>query len=230
MHADDQPTESSLHFERLKAHATGARSGTLERLREACDALAARNEPMTYKAIEREIKAKHGPDAGPRAQSICNRSGADLKLYVDLREKERSEAAPRSAKVPKKLEDLLKSEASNPLIVSQVRTLQHELETTRKELRRANLLLRSRHAADALDDDSDIPLLPELAAPRGAPPCVEELVGILSNPEKLMNVGLIRDPNGRIRRATGSGQEFLAPRLVTELEKLVGKKRTDGAQ
>lgn len=230
MQNDDRQPESSRHFERLKALATGARSGTLERLREACDALAARNEPMTYKAVEREIKAKHGPNAGPRAQSICNRSGADLKLYVDLREKERAATEPRSARAPLKLDDLLKSESSNHLLVSQVKALQHELETTKKELRRALLLLKSRYPADALDDDSNPPLLPELAAPKGPPPCVEELVAVLSNKERLISVGLIRDPNGRIRRATGSGQEFLAPRLVTELEKLVGKSGSDDAR
>lgn len=218
---NERTSEAAKYFEELNAEASPKRAATLERLRQACDTLAARGEPMTLKAIEREIVSKHGKGAGPKAQSLANAAGAPLRRYVDLREAERAAADYGTAKPPKALGTLLKSVADDPVLVSKVLDLESELKRTKDELKRAKALLAAGNPGIDLKallspgSKSETPLLPS-----EPPKCLKELVGILSDTGRLDAVGLTRDENGRIRRKTGTGDEFLPPRLVSELERL----------
>lgn len=219
----NERSEATLYWEVLMAEASPKRAATMERLRQACDALAARGEPMTLKAIEREIVARHGNGAGPKAQSLANAAGAPLRRYVDLREAERAASDSCAAKPPKALGTLLKSVADDPVLVSKVLDIESELKRTKDELKRAKALLAAGNPGidlNALLSSSAkgaAPALPLLSEP---PKCLKELVGILGNIGKLDAVGLARSSNGRIKRKGGTGDEFLSSRLVAELERL----------
>ena len=203
--------ESAAHYESLAAQASERRKATLERLKEACDRLASKGLPMTLKAIEREIQARHGREAGPKAQSLANASGADLRRYVDLREAERAAALGASPRQPKSLGSLVKSASNDPVLVSKVLDLESELQRTKDELKRAKAVLASGGFGS-----------PSQALPPAASRCLAELAALLSNPERLSAAGLARDPNGRVRRKGGTEDEFIPPRLVAELERLAG--------
>lgn len=223
---NERTSEAGLYWEELMEGASPKRAATLERLRHTCDTLAARGEAMTLKAIEREIVSKHGKGAGPKAQSLANAAGAPLRRYVDLREAERAAADHGTAKPPKALGTLLKSVADDPVLVSKVLDLESELKRTKDELKRAKALLAAGNPGIDLKalltaGSKSAPQAPLL--PSEPPKCLKELVGTLSNTARLDAVGLTRDENGRIRRKTGTGDEFLSPRLVSELERLAGK-------
>jgi hypothetical protein len=210
--------ESAAHFDGLAAKASERSKATLERLREACDRLVSKGAQLSLKAIEREIQARHGKDAGPKAQSLANASGAELRRYVNLREAERAAAEGNAGKAPKALGALLKSAAADPLLVSKVLDLESELQRTRDELKRAKALLSS-----GIPGFSPIGSGEQSQGVPSAPPkCLSELAALLSNHERLSAAGLARDPNGRIRRKGGTEDEFMPPRLVTELERLAG--------
>lgn len=223
---NERTSEAGLWWDELMAEASPKRAATLERLRQACDTLAARGESMTLKAIEREIVAKHGNGAGPKAQSLANAAGAPLRRYVDLREAERAASEGGTTKPPKALGTLLKSVADDPVLVSKVLDLESELKRTKDELKRAKALLAAGNPGidlKALLTPGSKPAPQTLLLPSEPPKCLKELAGILSNTGRLDAVGLVRDANGSIRRKTGTGDEFLSPRLVAELERLAGK-------
>lgn len=209
--------ESAAHFESLAAKASERSKTTLERLREACDSLASKGAQLSLKAIEREIQARHGKAAGPKAQSLANATGAELRRYVNLREAERAAAEGLAGKAPKALGTLLKSSDSDPLLISKVLDLESELHRTREELKRAKALLSSGVPGLALGTGEQ-----NQGVPSAPPKCLAELAALLSNQERLSAAGLARDANGRIRRKGGTEDEFIPPKLVGELERLAG--------
>lgn len=223
---NERTSEAAKYFEELNVEASPKRAATLERLRQACDTLAARGEAMTLKAIEREIVARHGKSAGPKAQSLANAAGAPLRRYVDLREAERTAADCGTAKPPKALGALLKSVADDPVLVSKVLDLESELKRTKDELKRAKALLAAGNPGidlKALLTPGSKSAPQTLLLPSEPPKCLKELASILSNTTgRLDAVGLVRDANGRIRRKAGTEDEFLSSRLVSEIERLAG--------
>lgn len=224
---NERTSEAGLYWGELMEGASPKRAATLERLRQACDTLAARGEPMTLKAIEREIVAKHGRGAGPKAQSLANAAGAPLRRYVDLREAERALADCGTAKPPKALGTLLKSVADDPVLISKVLDLESELKRTKDELKRAKALLAAGNPGidlKALLTPGSKSAPPALLLPSEPPKCLKELVAILSNTASLDSVGLVREANGRVRRKAGTEDEFLSSRLVSEIERLASGK------
>ena len=219
--------ESDLYFDSLTATIGERRKGTLSRLKDACDALVARGAPLTLKEIEREVEKLHGKGAGPKAQSLANKTGADLRRYVELREAERAEALPGMSKVPKDIVGLLRSGKADQALTAKVLSITSELKRTRDELKRAKALL----AAGLPGFDPTASLISAATAgsgsfltPSGEPPaCIRELAEILADPRKLAAVGLLREASGRIRRNGGTEDSLLSPRLVAEIDRLAGR-------
>ena len=176
--------ESALYFEEQHAKSGERRRETLERLKEACDGLVAKGSPLGLKAIEREVQSRHGKNAGPKAQSLANASGAELRRYVDLREAERAAYFGSAAKAPQALAKLLKTEGSDPVLVSRVMELQSELDRTKDELKRAKALLASgQFGVDPASPSSAPRALPGRS--EAPPKCLVELASLLSNQERL---------------------------------------------
>lgn len=95
--ADPNETAQKL-YEDLQFNAQGnkQRLGTLHRLKQACDALSAKQKPFSLKDIETYCKITF--EKGPNAQTISNDTG--LRSYVSARKNELDVSTRKKSRYP----------------------------------------------------------------------------------------------------------------------------------
>lgn len=99
-----EPTSAEI-YEQLRRESSPKFVASLEKIKGACDALAAANAPLSYSRVGKMAEQLYG---GPKTQSIMN--SLKHKCYIDARQRERisgpnrstapSGAAPRDAAYP----------------------------------------------------------------------------------------------------------------------------------
>lgn len=126
---DVSPTAEAL-FEGLEAAARDnkQRMGTLYRLKQACDALAATGKEFALRDIETYCKTTFGK--GPNAQSLSNDKA--LRAYVEAR---RTEADGRRRGSPRSPLDQDVESIADPDLRSRMRVLVEDYRLTRKRFR-----------------------------------------------------------------------------------------------
>jgi hypothetical protein len=229
---DGTPKTSATIFEGLLAEAgNDRRRETLGRLREACDDLAARGQPLRLADIQKAVESRHGKEAGPKAQSVSNERKRPVGMYhyVEARERERAaESAPgRSGRCRSgdPLTAMIDS-IDDMDVRSAVRDLQDRCIASEKALERAKVLFK------ALRPGMDIGRLfgGEAVPLEGGPPApaaaeqveaLGRLIGILTDDAKLGLVGLGYDGR-RVRRRSGTRDELVDPNTLDHCAALLG--------
>lgn len=231
--AEPTKTSASILAALLSEAKNERRRETLQRLEKACDALEKAGITIRISDIQRHIEKTHGKEAGPKAQSISNERLRPLGMlhYVEARERERQAALPKpkSPARPGRGGDpaaALANRISDTDVRSAVLDLYDRCVTAEKNLERAKTLLKTLNpGANFQADGSAIPNLS--SEPIGLANIsreqiqeMERLLSILSDNEKLANVGLCND-NGRVRRKSGTKDEMIDARIMDSLSSLI---------
>jgi hypothetical protein len=234
----ERPVSERILAEMDSAASSSTRRDTLARLKEACDSLAKRGQPLRLAGIEKEIKKKHGPKAGPSAQSMAN-DKEGMRRYVASREREREAETPASERRGRRAAgaalSLLLDSMKDPDARSRLMDLHDRCRLAETSLARAKALL------SALDSAADIdallsgkPAASLTPATQGVDPsCIDalrRLTAILGDEKKLAAAGLIREPGGRVRRKTGTGDELVPPSVISGVELLLRTLTSSGPQ
>ncbi len=221
-----QPASKAL-LDQLRTGAGVQRLASLDRLEQACDALARSGQPIDAAKVGRQCTAIF--KKGPNAQSIRNDSSG-FKAYVDLRREEQAAAAagrtkPRRSPLADSIEAL-----QDAGMRARLRILLEE----NAGMRRDKTLVAA--ALAELQPGLDLDLLvrrhrsggPALV-PAGAPHPVDpadvaalaRAIAVLTSGDALRPHGLEYDGK-RVRRIAAPYTEFLAARVVSGLVALHG--------
>lgn len=220
------PATSEAILATLQAEASNERRRvTLLRLKDACDHLTNRGEQVRPSDIQRVLEKKFGKDAGPKAQSISNERKRSLGMYhyVEARERERlALKSTRPRQTPSRGENSILRAIDRIDDIdtrSAMLDVYDRLMVAEKGLERAKVLLKTLHPRAELAEllkgnphpntikTSDFSISAEYVT------ALQRLVSILTNNEKMANVGLIFDGR-RIRRKTGTCDELLDPKTL----------------
>jgi len=220
----ETPKTSATIFECLMAEAgNDRRRETLGRLREACDALAARRQSLRLADIQKAVETRHGKEAGPKAQSVSNERKRPFGMYhyVEARERERAaESAPGRSGRRRSSDPLtaMVDSIEDMDVRSAVRDLQDRCVSAEKALERAKALFKAlRPGADVGRLLNGEAMSPEDGSPASAPAeqveALGRLLGILTDDARLGVVGLGFDGR-RVRRRSGTRDELVDPNTL----------------
>jgi hypothetical protein len=153
-----------------------------------------------------------------------------MRRYVAAREREREAETPASERRGRRAAgeaiSLLLDSMKDPDARSRLMDLHDRCRLAETSLARAKALL------SALDSSADIdallsgkPAASLMPAVHGFDPshmdAVRRLAAILGDEKKLAAAGLVREPGGRVRRKSGTGDELVPPSVITALDSMV---------
>lgn len=223
------PATSAAILTTLLAEAgNDRRRETLNRLKDACDALDAKGQAYKLSDVQRVVEEKHGKDAGPKAQSISNERKRPLGMYhyVEARERELATKPSSRSQRPRTVESSVNvaiDRIEDMDTRSAMLDLQDRLMVAEKGLERAKTLFKTlRPGVDPerllngqglLDTTAPAVSAEQVAA-------LQQLVAILTDDEKLSTVGLSFDGR-RVRRKTGTRDVLIEPHTLAAVGALL---------
>ena len=215
---------SKALLDQLRTGAGVQRLASLDRLEQACDALAGSGQPIDAAKAGRQCAASF--KKGPNAQSIRNDSGG-FKAYVDLRREEQATAAAASGKTKPRRSPL--ADSIEALQDADTRARLRILLEENAGMRRDKTLVAAALAELQPGLDLDLlvrrhrsggPALLPAAAPHPVDPsdvaALARTIAVLTSPDALRPHGLEYDGK-RVRRIASPYTEFLAARVVSGL-------------
>ena len=210
-------------FDEISGNATGKKAASLARLKEACDALSKKGGQLRLADIEREIVKRHGSGAGPKAQSIAN-DKEGMRRYVDAREREiQSSGQPGGRRPANQSFALLLDSVKDQDSRSRLLELHDRCRIAETSFARAKALLTSLEPGADIDAllagrSSGLVMTRKISADPEHVDALRSLAGILGDEKKLAAAGLVREPGGRVRRKSGTGDELVPPSVITALD------------
>lgn len=222
-------TSESILTTLLAEAGNDRRHQTLQRLKEACDTLAARGKSFKLSDVQRVVEEMHGSDAGPKAQSISNERKRTLGMYHYVEARERELAASRA---PRRSVRTGRAETAMMATLDRIRDIDvrsamHDVHdrmvVAEKALERAKVLFKTlQPGADVerlLAGQGVFPTTEDRTIPRDQVAALQRLVSILTDDTKLATVGMTFDGN-RVRRKSGTRDELLGPDILSSVAAL----------